>query len=140
MFGTNGHKIQPNGLLISNFTKCDIKLNKHVKSFVKPHKVQKIFTPHTFILISNGLACDVNKNKIDIFPGIENNKSFKEINAYIAHYHYQSEEKYISRKTNRLNDMGFITKFDTSLNITHNEIDNFDIKNKYSEAINNFIN
>ena len=36
--------------------------------------------------------------------------------------------------------MGFITKFDTSLNITHNEIDNFDIKNKYSEAINNFIN
>lgn len=137
MFGTNGFIKQPNGLLISNFTKSDRKLNHHVKTFVKPKCVIKQHMYHTYTIM--GIAQNVNKQIIIISPFIENNVDYNLAPAYIAHYLYQSEEMYIFRKTNRNTDLGSCRPFDTNLHTYHNEVENNDIKEKYSEKIENYL-
>lgn len=49
MFGTNGHKVQPKGLLLENYTKrgeIDNLKNRHVKPIVNPLRVVEALDPH----------------------------------------------------------------------------------------------
>ena len=41
-FGSSGHVEQPKGLLTENFTRSEIRLDKHVKTFVRPDIVRNI--------------------------------------------------------------------------------------------------
>ena len=137
MFGTNGFKKQPDGI-ISNFTKCERYLNNHVKTFVKPSKITKIFTPHTYYVKENSISMDINKNILIPSPFVENKVEFNLTPAYIAHYIYQSEEMCNFRKMNRKNDLGGSNgNVDILL---YNEVDNFEIKERYSSKINTFLN
>jgi len=137
MFGTNGFIKHPPGLLISNFTKSDLKLNMHVKTFVKPKCIIKQYSPHTYYI--NGVAQNVNKQIIKPSPFVNNNIDYNLAPAYIAHYLYQSEEMYIFRKTNRYMDMGGKRPFDSNLHTYHNEVENTSVKEKYSEKIENYL-
>ena len=40
MFGSSNHKTQPKGLLTENFIMSDKRLNKHVKTFVRPDRIR----------------------------------------------------------------------------------------------------
>ena len=42
MFGTSGHKSQPKGLITENFVRSELRLDKHVKSFVRPSAAVKV--------------------------------------------------------------------------------------------------
>ena len=48
MFGTNGHKADPSGLIIENYTKSDLFLNNHVKTFVRPSQITDAINPHYY--------------------------------------------------------------------------------------------
>uniref|UniRef100_A0A6C0AYK9 Glycosyltransferase family 92 protein n=1 Tax=viral metagenome TaxID=1070528 RepID=A0A6C0AYK9_9ZZZZ len=137
MFGTNNLLKQPDGLIISNFTKCERRLDKHVKSFVRPKHVTLVRTPHTYDI--HGKAYNVKKEQIDSIPFVEITDDYQNVSAYIAHYIYQSEEVYNSRKILRKNDLGINVSFDTNLHVLYNDIDNYSIKEKYSQQIENYL-
>jgi hypothetical protein len=137
MFGTNYHKKKPNGLILEKYTKSDLKLNHHVKTFVRPFAVINATNPHYYNMVNpyrmfalNGKLMRGNLafNIIDIH--------FNKSSAFIAHYYAQSEETYIQRKIKRPTDSdGIFRSFERDLHTKHNETDNFIPKNKYSERV-----
>jgi len=141
MFGTNGHIKTPDGLVIENYTQCDSTLNPHIKSFVRPKEVSRILNPHVYDIINVNKFYSVNtKGIVPISPFIETKLKFLDTLAYIAHYHYQSEETYITRKINRLDDRGISKEFDKNIHNYHNEVENLTIKEKYLSIINEWKN
>ena len=50
-FGSSGHVKQPPGLITENFIKSEIRLDQHVKSFVRPETVSSINNPHFYIIL-----------------------------------------------------------------------------------------
>ena len=129
MFGSNDLLKQPESI-ISGFTKCDLKLNQHVKSFVRPHKVISFPNPHTYSI--NGNCYNVKKELINSSPFIHLNVEYYNVSAYIAHYIFQSEEMYIFRKIAKTSDLGAIRGFDKNFHTYHNEVENLSVKEKYS--------
>ena len=136
MFGSNNNVEQPDGLVIENFTKSDIRLNQHIKSFVRPECVKRIVNPHYYIIgnISrcyNSLGfrmpnCPFNKMPIPFFKSP----------IYIAHYYVQSEEEFKKRK-GRIMDNGTMPNIPSNKEIheMHNEIDNHQLRCKYGDNI-----
>lgn len=52
-YGSSGHIEKPNGLVLESYlhhSKYDFSPNKHVKSIVRPSKVERCYNPHSFIL------------------------------------------------------------------------------------------
>ncbi len=109
LFGNNDHETKPKGTLFQNYTKCQKNLNEHIKSFVRPDKVVKEDTPHTFSILDNNKRVDIDKKvlkkKLPYFNYI--NKSFNEVDAYIAHYIYQSYETFKHRKGRKNDILGY---------------------------------
>jgi len=62
-FGSSGHKEQSNEPVTIRFTKCEEKINEHIKLIFDVKKVIKFGTPH-FALFSNGHIKDTNNNII----------------------------------------------------------------------------
>lgn len=141
MFGTNYHNNEPNGLIIENYTRCEEKLNPHVKTFVRPSKVVNIINPH-YYEINNPLRSFtiLNKKMPKNCPFNPCLLDYNKMPAYIAHYIYQSEETYLKRKINRDADDG-TGKRGRNVNIheEYNNVENLIIKDKYSDKINNFL-
>ncbi len=48
MFGTNNHVKEPDGLILENYTKSELILDKHVKTFVRPTQVIGVINPHFY--------------------------------------------------------------------------------------------
>jgi hypothetical protein len=143
-FGTNNHvKTPENGLVIENFTRSDLLLNKHVKTFVRPKEVINIDNPHFYHIFNPIRMLSIenkimNKNHYYAFYETQNN--YKNVIAYIAHYQYQSEETYIKRKVNRAQDDGTGERnYMNNIHSLHNENENNSIKDKYSEKIKFFL-
>jgi len=145
MFGTNNHVKEPPGGLIDNYTKSELFLDKHVKTFVRPKEVVSITNPHYYNIfnknnirhISGANIPNSHPNGYAFFP---NKNVFYNSLAYIAHYHYQSEESYIRRKNKRNQDDGSGNRAkDENIHSHHNVVDNETIKSKYSENLKNFI-
>ena len=136
MFGSNEHIEQPNGLLIENFTKSDVRLDKHVKSFVRPECVKRIVNPHYYI-IGNTSRC-YNALGFRMQNGPFNNIPipFFKSPAYIAHYYIQSEKEYKKRK-GRVMDDGSKPNIPSSEEIhsMYNKVDNYQLKCKYGNNI-----
>jgi hypothetical protein len=145
MFGSNNLIKDPNGLILDNYTKSDLLLNMHVKSFVRPSEIINATNPH-FYNIKNTLKMYGTNNKI-----LLGNKAFNEnpipyydAPAYIAHYCIQSEETYINRKViipadDTGNKRVFNINSIKSIHTHHNNNDNLQPKTKYSENIKKFL-
>jgi hypothetical protein len=139
MFGNSGHINQPKGLLTENFTRSELKLNKHVKSFVRPSCVKNIVNPHFYSIINTSRCYTCNGTKMKMGPFNTQPLPFMNSAAYIAHYYIQSEEEYIRRKGRNMDD-GSGTKLGLDVNIMYNNISNIEVKNKYSQSITDCLN
>lgn len=140
MFGSSGHIKQPTGLITENFIKSELRLNSHVKSFVRPSVVKNIHNPHCYIITNPNRYFSSNKTKMKMGPF--NNQPLPFINsmAYIAHYYIQSEEEHLRRKSRELDD-GSIGKQNLiqKIHMEFNNIVNNQLQFKYSENIKIFL-
>jgi hypothetical protein len=138
MFGTNNLLKEPTeGLLIENYTKSDLKLDKHVKTFVRPSQVINAITPHYFVISDPSRMLSINMKPM------QESKSFNEWNvnynmsaAFIAHYVFQSEESYINSKIHLpRDDNSMFRQIEDNIHGKHNSVENHSVKNKYAERI-----
>jgi hypothetical protein len=137
MFGTNFHKKDPNGLILENYTKSELYLDKHVKTFVRPEYVVNVTNPHFFIVAFPRRMLSLNlKNNINQPAFNEWRTEYYKVGAYIAHHIYQSEETYMNRKIKLpTDDSGGRRKYDSGIHKRYNSVDNVDVKNKYVPRI-----
>jgi len=140
MFGSNNYIEQPNGLLVENFTKSDIYLNKHVKSFVRPECVTDIINPHFYCIRNRSRYLNSFKFQIPYGPFNDMPIPFFKSPIYIAHYYVQSENEYKKRK-GRIMDNGSIVNIPSNEEIhnMHNVTDNHQLRCKYSDNIKTFL-
>ena len=140
MFGTSGHKSQPKGLITENFIRSELRLNSHVKSFVRPYVAVKASNPHYYVVV-NPLRC-FSGNGTRMKMGPFNNQPVPFINAraYIAHYYTQSEEEHIRRKSRMLDD-GSVNKSEVlpEVHKVYNNVVNNQLQYKYSGKTKEFL-
>jgi hypothetical protein len=145
MFGTNNHVKTPDGLILDNYTKSDLLLNFHVKSFVRPNEVTRVTSPHFFHIkhpnkmysIDGGI---MDRNVPYYFHYRNNNVPFSNAIAYVAHYVNQAEETYIKRKINLPTDDGNLFRArDLNIHQHHNAYVNEEPKNKYASVVKAFL-
>ena len=136
-FGSNFHKKTPNGLLIENYTKSELILNKHVKTFVRPKAgIYAVGHPHYFNMHSTRLFCLPNKAMEPRHPFNPINIPYTNIDAYIAHYTFQSEETYIKRKCILpRDDIGSFREPEEDIHLKYNNYENTTIKDKYANRV-----
>jgi len=140
MYGTSGHVKQPKGLLTENFVRSEMRLNSHVKSFVRPTVVVRVENPHYFIITNKSRYYSGNGTRMPRGPF--NNQPLPFINSriYIAHYYTQSEEEHFRRKS-RIMDDGTTNKSSglKDVHSVYNNVVNNQLQNKYSQNIKNFL-
>ena len=142
MFGTNNHKKEPqNGLLIENYTRSDLKLNRHVKTFVRPSRVINALTPHYFVVSEPARMVSINMKPMFESKSFNNWEiEYYKCAAFVGHYLYQSEETYINRKILLPRDDNAQTRqVEENIHEKHNSTENVLVKNKYSERINRLL-
>lgn len=144
-FGSNNHISDPEGLILENYTKSELVLDKHVKSFVRPYEVISAITPHFYSIQNKSRMFGINKrlnDQVEEFSFNTTNMNYSIVPAYIAHYAYQSEETYLRRKVNLPTDDTGIFRNNDIQNIHNcwNGHENLFPKNKYSENIKRFLN
>lgn len=138
IFGTNNLKKDPNDLILNSYTKSDLMLNCHVKSFVRPFQAIKADNPHFYHIKNKNKMCGINNFLTSPYCFNPNNVEYTAVSAFIAHYMYQSEENYIKRKINLPRDDTGVkrTKMDVNhLHSIHNSTDNVFPKLKYAENV-----
>ena len=141
LFGTNNHIKEPEGFILENYTKSDLKLDKHVKTFVRPRFVKKCTNPHYYQM---GHKCKIVSINHEIMTA---NSAFNQTEmeyfrtpAYIAHYIYQSEESYVKRKLQLpADDTGNMRTRDTQIHEKHNGYNNEMPSQKYLVGIKEFL-
>lgn len=140
MFGSNGHKENPNGLLVENFTKSEVRLDQHVKSFVRPECVKRIVNAHYYII--DDVSKCYNSFGIRMQNGPFNRIliPFFRSPAYVAHYYVQSEEEYKKRKGRTMDDGSRPNVLlSDEIHSLYNEVDNHQLRCKYGDNINKFL-
>ena len=140
MFGSNNHIKEPPGYIIENYTKSDLLINKHVKSFVRPNQVTNVTNPHFFHIHNSQKRVSVQGNVINQYKPEFNESAcsleYSKVHAYVAHYVFQSEETYINRKLKLpRDDTSSFRKEDKNIHDKHNEVDNLSVKNKYLDNL-----
>jgi hypothetical protein len=144
MFGSNHLKQEHSGLIIDSYTKSDMRLNPHVKSFVRPSVVKNVINPHFYVIQNDLRRFDVTSG--GVHTGTESYSfnpkplPFIKAPAYVAHYVFQSEETYNKRKGLLPADDGSgVRGFPQNFHDLHNEVENRQLIVKYSENIRNFL-
>lgn len=151
MFGSNGHIKEPAGLIIDNYTRCQLKLCNHIKTFFRPSQFLKANAHKSYIKNPNR-ALHGNKKLIK-FNDITFDNSIEYYNsiAYFAHYYVQSKESWIRRKlTLPRDDDGQLRKknltiLNNPIHINYNmhndlcDVENLSVKDKYSENIKSYL-
>jgi hypothetical protein len=140
MFGSNNLVEEPRGLVLENYKKSCLKLDQHVKSFVRPNEVKFADNPHYYHIrnpsrsvgiLLNVLSYPQYFSKIDI--------PYHKAPAYIAHYVFQSEETYFKRKINIKADDGTTrTNLGKEIHNYYNDVVNLQPQ-KYIERIKQFL-
>jgi hypothetical protein len=143
-FGSNNHVSDPEGLILENYTKSEIVLDKHVKSFVRPHEVINAHNPHFYVIENKNKMFGINKrlnDQVEPFSFNTTNLNYTQVPAFIAHHANQSEESYIRRKVNLPRDDSNAFRNNDVKNIHNcwNGHENLFPKNKYSENIKKFL-
>lgn len=140
MFGSSGYVEQPSGLITENFIRSEIRLNQHVKSFVRPNVVTDIVNPHWFVIQNKNRYYSGNGTRMSIGPFNNQPLPFIKSNAYIAHYIIQSGNEYIRRKGRNMDDgTSAIDINPLEVNKLHNDVANNQIQYKYSKNIKEFL-
>jgi len=62
MFGSNYLTKEPDGLILESYTRSELCLNNHVKSFVRPNKIINSVNPHYYNMINPNRCFDTNNN------------------------------------------------------------------------------
>lgn len=139
-FGSSGFKHQPNGLITENFIRSQMRLNPHVKTFVRPSAAIRANNPHFYIMLNPSRCYSVNGTKMKMGPFNNQPLPFIKAVAYIAHYYTQSEEEHIRRKSRILDD-GSVNKVDgcPEVHKIYNNVANNQLQNKYSQNIRQFL-
>jgi len=144
MFGSNNHNKTPEGGLLKNYTKCDVIFHSNIKSFIQPKYVKHVINPHCYKVENSNLSIGINYKRLDIekpwcFNLNISADNFNNVNAYIAHYIFQSYETYLRRKKNRKrDDTGDDWHWEYNEKTIHNvfnKIDNFLPKEKLLSMI-----
>jgi hypothetical protein len=140
MFGTSGHKEQPKGLLTENFIRSELRLNSHIKSFVRPYCAAKVINPHYYVIYDNKRYYSCNGLRMQMSPFNNQPLPFMNASAYIAHYYTQSESEHMRRKTRMLDD-GSVNKsaVHPEVHKIYNNVVNNQLQYKYSDKIKNFL-
>jgi len=139
LFGTSYLTKEPDGMILENYIRCELFVNKHVKSFVRPESVIETRTPHTYLTKDmsksiNSHTMKILNKEIPYYCPLDN-KSYYELSAYIAHYTYQSYDVYTSRKVNfPRDDTNKYRKCidEDKLHLLYNDVINISIRDKYS--------
>jgi hypothetical protein len=141
LFGSNNHVKDPEGLILENYTKSEINLDQHVKSFVRPGEVVKAVNPHYYVIQNPNRMFGMNKRLNEPFCFNTINVNYSISPAYIAHYVNQSEETYLRRKVNLpADDTGNFRNNDIkNIHNYYNSNENLFPKNKYSEIVKKFL-
>jgi hypothetical protein len=143
MFGSNFLKKEPTDLLINSYTKSELNINKHVKTFVRPNEIINSVNPHYYIIHNKNKMIGIN-GKILTEPHFnELNIPFTKVPIYIAHYVNQSEETFIKRKSLPRDDTNTFRVVNSdiinNLHNQYNDVNNFYPSKKYSQNIRNFL-
>jgi len=134
MFGTNNHVKEPEGLILENYTKSDLTLNQHVKTFVRPSQISLAgpTNPHNYNIVNPNRMFAITGESMMNKVFNPSNMSFDKCPAFIAHYYSQSEETYKERKILLpSDDIGSIRQEDHDIHSKHNETENL-IPMKYA--------
>jgi hypothetical protein len=143
MFGTNHHIQEPKGSILENYTRSEKILNQHVKTFVRPNAVIQSINPHYYLMKNPNKLFNLDNKLMNVNSLAFNptNNEYSKVPAYIAHYIYQSQETYINRKINLpSDDRGIKRTFDSNVHKEYNDVENNDVKNKYSEKLSFILN
>lgn len=134
LFGTSKFKTQPKGLLTENFVNCELMLNSHIKSFVRPYCVVKINNPHYYIISDRNRYYSGIGSKMKMGPFSVQMIPFTKSPCYIAHYYTQSEEEHLRRKSRQLDDgtVGKNNMFE-DIHKQFNQFVNLQMKHGYSK-------
>lgn len=126
MFGSNNLIEEPDGLILENYTRSCINIDKHVKSFVRPQEIINTNNPHFYNMFNKNRMLGLGFNIIQ-YPQCFNylNIPYSKSPAYIAHYVFQSENTYKKRKVEKAGDDG-IQRTDMGK----------DIHNHYNDVVN----
>jgi hypothetical protein len=141
-FGSNYLKNDPDNLIIENYTRSDLFLNDHLKSFVRPSKVVRAGNPHFYYIKDPARYFGI--NNVNLKHKYHSNDypiEFYKSPMYIAHYFNQSEETFIKRKIDLpRDDNGEHRQMNVAeIHNQHNSTENNYPKNKYTEGIKKFL-
>jgi hypothetical protein len=142
MFGSNNLKTDPDDLILESYTKSDLILDKHVKSFVRPFQATHSNNPHFYNIKNKARMCALNNILSAPYTFNSNPVEYTKAPAFIAHYIYQSEESYINRKINlpRDDNGSGREKIDVDhLHSMHNSNENTFPKLKYAKNVRRFL-
>lgn len=145
MFGSNFLEKEPDGLIIDNYTRSNLYVNNHVKTFARPNRIVNAINPHFYIMkYPNRIFGINNKLIVENYHKNDIQLKFNHIQTFIAHYVNQSEETFIKRKINLpCDDTGvnrYIKKEDIkNMHNQFNDVENNEVKNKYSKQIHLFL-
>jgi hypothetical protein len=151
LFGSNYHINEPKGFIIDNYTRSILKFTDHLKTFIRP---QEFCAPNAHRSDVKNMSRAYHGSGVclgTIYPPYLDNRHF--INnieyynsiAYIAHYLFQSEETFIKRKILLPRDDWGVhrtqeeTRLGNDFHSKYNDIENFSVKNKYSENIHKYL-
>jgi hypothetical protein len=141
-FGSNNHVKEPSGLILENYTKSELKLDQHVKSFVRPSQVINATNPHYYNIMNPFRNITINKKIKPPQPFNHCNLNFNMAFAYIAHYIHQSEETYKRRKNDLPTDDSGIFRshsIPSDFHQLYNSVENQIPKNKYVIRVKEFL-
>lgn len=140
MFGTSGYKEQPKGLITEKFIRSELRLNPHVKTFVRPSAAIRVENAHYYILINKSRFYSANGTKMKLGPFNYQPLPFMKSPIYIAHYYTQSEDEHLRRKTRILDD-GSVNKAASypEVHKIYNNVTNNQLQNKYSQRTKQFL-
>jgi hypothetical protein len=141
MFGSNNLVEEPNGLILENYTRSNLYIDQHVKSFVRPNEVKFSDNPHYYHIRDPSRMLGIDYRRIN-FPQCCNNLKIPYYRApvYIAHYVYQSEETYRKRKIDLKGDDGCVRQdIGKEIHKYYNNIINLQPQ-KYVSQIKEFLN
>jgi hypothetical protein len=93
MYGSNGHKLRPEGPVIAEYTRREPAPNRHVKCFVRPPLVARYRNPHSWYY--RGMRCAVNEDRKSVRGSFALPPSA--VRAWINHYHHKSDQDYFEK-------------------------------------------
>jgi hypothetical protein len=138
IFGSNNFQTEPENIL-GSYTKSELHLNSHVKSFVRPYEAVRSDNPHFYHIKNKNKAFGLDKKMSGPFN--DYNMPFNVAPAYIAHFVNQSEETYIKRKLKLpADDTGkFRVGNSSHIHSSYNDVENQQPKIKYYENVQAFL-